>query len=375
MAKRLARSGSTRYAMYLAVLPSYRKNCIEDVRAELSKDIEIIVSDAHLDPTVKTGIPREYYRRAAMWRIFSGRIFVQFTISTAPIFSEAVIVDLNPRSITAWSVLVIRRLLAKRTLVWGHIHPQAGPDSWTGRFRVLMRKIAHGTISYTYEDRAKALQDLPGAPVWVAPNALYRKADMIPSSATPSSRTEVLYVGRFVPAKKLMLLLRGFAIAAVQVPEMRLNLVGGGQDEPAMILLANELGIMEKVSFQGWEDRVSTLRIAYESSFCSVSPGFAGLGLTQSLGFGVPMVVADSEQHSPEIELHRSGGVKWFASDSPASLADAILECWRNRELLPDLALSEYTRERYSSEAMAFGIISALRNEKPNLREFSKDPS
>lgn len=358
-----------RYAMFLAVLPAYRKNCMEQVREVLGNEIELIVSDAHLDPTVQTGIPKEHYRRAAMFRLFSGRLFVQLTKSLAPLTADSVVLDLNPRSLSAWILLVVRRTLGLRTLVWGHIHPQAGPDSGTRKFRLLMRRLAHGTISYTYADREKALRDLPGAAVWVAPNALYRRADMRSGSSSTDERTEVLYVGRFVPAKKLSLLLRGFAIAAAATPSIRLRLIGGGVDEAALRSLANALGIADKVTFGGWEDDVSALRTAYQHAFCSVSPGFAGLGLTQSLGFGVPMIVADKENHSPEIELQSSGGVTWFSSDTPESLADSIRYQWERRQLVPNAELSEYTRKRYSAEAMAAGIISALRNEELALPE------
>lgn len=363
----------SRYTLFLAVLPAYRKTCIEYVRETLADEVQFIVSDEHLDPSVKTGIPKEYYRRATMWRLFSGRLFVQFSNSLAPVASEAVILDLNPRSLSAWGILIVRRILRRRTLVWGHIHPQAGPGSWTGRFRMLMRRLAHGTISYTYEDRAKALKDLPGAPVWVAPNALYRRAEMSPMTGVPEDRIDVLYVGRFVPAKKLLLLLRGFALASVDAPSMGLKLIGGGQEEPAMRLLADELGIADKVAYCGWEDDVSALRSAYQSAFCTVSPGFAGLGLTQSLGFGVPMLVADRENHSPEIELQKSGGVEWFTADSPESLADKIKLQWGRRDTLPNVELSEYTRQRYSAEAMATGLISALKDEKSVQAELTED--
>ena len=71
--------------------------------------------------------------------------------------------------------------------------------------------------------------------------------------------------------------------------------------------LVEELGIGDKVNFAGWIDNPDSLRQFYSKAFCSASPAFAGLGLTQSLGFGVPMVVADDEPHSPEIELESTG--------------------------------------------------------------------
>lgn len=360
--------------MFLAVLPAYRTNCIDLVLQELGDEIEFVVSEAHLDPTVRTGIPTSYYRRAPMLRLAAGRIFIQFPPSWAPLASKSVILDLNPRSLSAWVILLVRRLLRRRTLMWGHVHPQAGPNSWTNRFRLIMRRLADGTISYTYEDRAKAEADLPGAEVWVAPNALYRQADMTPGIIDESSeRNELLYVGRFVPAKKLLLLIRGFALAAKANQELHLRLIGGGSEEKAMQELVEQLDMRERVTFAGWQEDVAALRKTYGKAFSTVSPGFAGLGLTQSLGFGVPMIVADAEKHSPEIELHNSGGVDWFSSDSPESLAKAIRVRWAGRHAVPNLDISEYTRKRYSAEAMAAGIIGALRGTPIESQHSTKD--
>lgn len=359
--------------MFLAVLPAYRSECIELVREEMGDEIELVVSDAHLDRTVRTGIPKDYYKCAPMLRLF-GRAFVQLSPSVAPLKSECIILDLNPRSLSAWGVLLVRRTLGRRTVVWGHIHPQSGPGSWTSKLRLTMRKLASGTISYTYQDRMKAESDLPGAPVWVAPNALYRRTEMTPAiQAEIVVPNEVLYVGRFAPAKKLSLLVVGFALASKENPEIRLRLIGGGSEESELRRLVDELGVNGLVTFGAWEDDVDVLRLAYAKAFCSVSTGFAGLGLTQSLGFGVPMIVADAENHSPEIELHASGGVYWFSSDSPESLAAGIGERWRDRCSVPDVNISQYTRDRYSAEAMAAGIIGALRNASAEHKSPAKD--
>ncbi|MFJ6284408.1 glycosyltransferase [Pseudarthrobacter oxydans] len=180
-------------------------------------------------------------------------------------------------------------------------------------------------------------------------------------------RTSVLYVGRFAPAKKVSLLIEGFAKAAERMPEMRLILVGGGEEESRLRELASHLGVASKVEFPGWIDDLDQLLPFYRRSFCSASPGFAGLGLTQSLGFGIPMLVADNEPHSPEIELDISGGVEYFASDSPDGLRDALLHKWDSRDILPDHDLSEYTRVRYSAEAMAAGLRDAFENRVPSI--------
>ncbi|WP_211879766.1 glycosyltransferase [Pseudarthrobacter albicanus] len=326
----------------------------------MADDVEIIVSDAHLDPSVKTGVPEKFYRSVPMIRLFGRRMFLQVAPSMSPLLAKSVVVDLNPRSLSAWLLLIGRRLLHKRTLVWGHIFPQAGPASKTAFLRLTMRKLSNGTISYTYTDRVKALLNLPGSPVWVAPNSLYKLSDMESIPHETAERFEVTYVGRFAPAKKVDLLVRGFALAARTNQSIRLRLIGGGEEEGKLRALVDALAIADLVKFDGWVDGAAALRIAYSTSFCSVSPGFAGLGLTQSLGFGIPMLVADDEQHSPEIELADSGGVRWFASNSPESLAESIEHAWRGSSSLPDEGLAVYTRERYSAEAMAAGLVAAL---------------
>lgn len=355
--------------MYLAVLPKYRTECIHILRERMGEDLGIFISPAHLDDSVRSGIPKEFYREVSIHRLLGRRAFVQVGSIGAALRAQTTVIDLNPRSLTAWTILTIRFLLRKRTLVWGHIHPQAGAAAKTAGLRLFMRRLASGTISYTYRDAEKARRDLPGAQVWTAPNSLYRKDAIVPAAADNSgARTDVLYVGRFAPEKKVSLLLRGFAEASKLAEDIRLTVIGGGAQESELRALAAELGVAEKVSFPGWIDELTLLRPYYSRAFCSASPGFAGLGLTQSLGFGVPMVVATDEPHSPEIELDASGGVQYFDSDSPTSLSTAIIERWNARIKVPDTDLSIYTSDRYSAESMADGLESALTDKSNSLQ-------
>jgi glycosyltransferase involved in cell wall biosynthesis len=324
------------------------------------------VSESHLDESVKSGIPQEFYRELRMLRLAKRRAFLQLGGIRPALAAQTTVVDLNPRSLSAWFLLIGRRLLGRRTLAWGHIHPQAGPASRTAKLRLLMRRISAGTISYTYRDEAKAKQDLPGQAVWTAPNSLYREDGIAPAISESAMRNEILYVGRFAEAKKVSLLVHGFAMASRLDPAIRLTLVGGGTEEGKLRDLVTELGILDKVSFPGWIDDREELIPFYGRAFCSASPGFAGLGLTQSLGFGVPMLVAKDEPHSPEIELEESGGVHFFASDSATSLADAIIASASQKDQLPFMHLSRYTKDRYSAEAMANGLIAALKGEMPD---------
>lgn len=332
----------------------------------MGNDLSIYVSPEHLDPSVRTGVPGDFYKSVSLHRVLGKRAFIQTGFIGQAMSAQTSVIDLNPRSLTAWIILTARLLLRRRTLVWGHIHPQAGVTARTAGLRRLMRRMSAGTISYTYRDAEKAKHDLPGAPVWTAPNSLYRNDDIEPAAASaPYGRTDIIYVGRFAPSKKVKLLIQGFAEAAKSANDIRLKLIGGGAEEDELRALAKLLGVEDKISFPGWIDDLGELRTHYSTAFCSASPGFAGLGLTQSLGFGIPMIVARDEPHSPEIELEETGAVHYFDSDSPLALSTAILALWKDRAKLPDTEASAFTKRRYSAEAMAEGIESALLDRQP----------
>lgn len=360
-----ADSGSghpTTAGMYLAVLPGYRQSCMEILVNNFDGDLRLFVSDRHLDRSVKSGVKVPGLRGVRMVRLLGDRAFIQLGHLREALTLDTLVVDLNPRSITAWTILVARRALKKRTLVWGHLHPRAGSETRTASIRHAMRRLAAGTISYTYSDQDEARRELPGQPVWVATNALYRAEDIQPGAARePAERTDILYVGRFELAKKVDLVVKAFAVAVKDHPELRLRLVGGGSQRQQLEELAQRLFVADKVHFEGWIDGVEALRNFYSTAVCSVSPGFAGLGLTQSLGFGVPMVVAKNEPHSPEIELASTGGVVWVESDNPMSMAKGLQTAFAQRDRLPADDVWQFVRQQYSAETMAQGLNDALK--------------
>ncbi|WP_334683880.1 glycosyltransferase [Arthrobacter sp. CAN_A214] len=224
-----------------------------------------------------------------------------------------------------------------------------------------MRRLGTATISYTYKDRDKARRDLRKQPVYVAPNSIYRAAEIGPAGlANNLARDTALYVGRLEGAKKPQLMIEALSITKTTHPSVRVRIVGSGSEEASLRRLAKTLDVDHKVEFAGWIDEPSLLREMYAQAFCSLSPGFAGLGLTQSLGYGVPMLVARNEPHSPEIELAETGGVHWFESDSPTSLAHALGQAWSDRGGVPHKTVSDDIKQRYSAEAMGAGLINAI---------------
>lgn len=352
-------TNGAKYGLYLAVLPEYRTACMEQVRSQFGGSVEAWVSDAHLDPSVKSDRSVAWYRHVKMIRLFGGRAFLQVGGISRAVKCDSLIVDLNPRSLSAWVLLLMRRAMGRRTLVWGHLFPQAGSNSRTSILRKGMRMLSSGVVTYTYTDGDRAQGESPRRPVWTAPNALYREEQIQPAMSI-AKRNNILYVGRLTENKKVSVLIKSLPELLRRDGDIRLVLVGAGADESLYRELAKELGIEDRVEFAGWISNANDLRSLYGTAFAAASPGFLGLGVTQSLGFGVPMVISRDEPHSPEVELTGWGGVRWFETDNPASLAEQLWALRADRDALPLRELSHRVRDTYSAEAMAAGLVSAL---------------
>lgn len=348
------------FVIYLAVLPRYRDACVEILRRSIGDQLSIFVSPAHLDSTVTTGIDRDAYVSVKMIRLFRGRAFIQIGGVYRAVSADTTLVDLNPRSLSAWWILLVRRAFRRRTLVWGHLYPQAGAESTTARLRRLMRSLASGTVTYSLDNLSDARRDFPGKKAWAAPNALYTAAQLQAPLRSAANRTDLIYVGRFEPAKKVGLAIEAFTLFSQTEPSARLVLVGGGSQESDLRRAVAIAGLEDRVIFAGWIDDVDHLRTLYATAFASLSPGFAGLGLTQSLGFGVPMVIADGEQHSPEIELAVPGNAVRFESNNSADFNTAIRSLWEQRATVPLENAIQYISRVYSADSMALGLEAAL---------------
>src|SRR5438105_11009137 len=100
----------------------------------------------------------------------------------------------------------------------------------------------------------------------------------------------LLCVGRLIPIKGHILLLRAFAEARRHVPMLRLDIAGRGPLEPALRALVRELGIVDSVRFLG---QVSPIQNAIEESAIIVVPSMGeGFGMValEAMGRSRPVI-------------------------------------------------------------------------------------
>ena len=97
---------------------------------------------------------------------------------------------------------------------------------------------------------------------------------------------------RLNPVKDMGTLLRGFAAAHAQQPQLRLIIAGEGQDEAMLKQLAAELGVTDQVCFAGWLSDTDSFYNALDiNTLTSLSETFP-YALTEGARFALPTVAS-----------------------------------------------------------------------------------
>jgi glycosyltransferase involved in cell wall biosynthesis len=125
----------------------------------------------------------------------------------------------------------------------------------------------------------------------------YGIAPRMEPPAYSGAEPRLLCVGRLIPIKGHIVLLRAFAAAKKRVPGLRLDVAGRGPLEPALRALARELGIADSVRFLG---HVSPVQRAIEQSAVVVVP---------SMGEGFGMVALEAMERARPVIAASIGGL------------------------------------------------------------------
>ena len=141
-------------------------------------------------------------------------------------------------------------------------------------------------------------------------------------AATPYEGDEprLLCIGRLIPIKGHLVLLRALAQARSRVPGVRLDIAGRGPLEPALKSYARELGLSGAVRFLGF---VSPIQQAIEDAAVVVVP---------SLGEGFGMVALEAMERARPVIASAVGGLPEIVADGetglvvPSGDADALAD-------------------------------------------------
>ncbi|HDH0371309.1 TPA: glycosyltransferase family 4 protein [Klebsiella variicola subsp. variicola] len=353
-------------------IADYRNQFIRhlvDVMNEHDMKFKIIVGEEYFEESTKTSrfvLSLENSKVIKNSFLFKRKLAYQHLPWNTVLKADILICELNPRILSVWLVLFLRKILNKKTIFWGHVWARKGRNSKTEKIRNLMRKLSSSLLLYT-NNQKKELLDFYGESckesnaIFIAPNSLYYRKDM--TNVLSAQSTGVIYVGRLVASKKVDVLIKAIPLVCKVEPSIVFHIVGNGEQSNELQKLSRELGVAANVKFYGHIADHSNLKDIYSTSFVSISPGYVGLSITQSLSFGVPMLISKHENHSPELEALQEGlNGGFFETDNPQSLANEILKYFNGREcnMFDGERIVNDCKHRYSVETMVDGVIDSV---------------
>jgi glycosyltransferase involved in cell wall biosynthesis len=344
------------------VIPHYRVKVFDKIKSEIGDDFTLYGGQFFFDKTITTTAQSKLHKNLNNHYLL-GRRFLWQTGHWNEVFKDnALVLSLNPRVLSHWVFLLLRLLSRKRTILWGHAWPRSGKNSKSDKLRHVMRLLASQIIVYTEQQKLELQQKMPHKKISAAPNAVLFKNEM--SIDANQEANNIIYVGRLIADKKPILLYQGFKKALKQLPEATLIIIGEGPERAKLLQLSRKDGLEHRVLIPGEVTDVSLLKEYYKHALLSASPGYVGLSITQSLGYGVPMIIARDEKHSPELEAVKEGfNAQFFNSNDENSLAQGLISFFDNKDkwLKVRNEIVEDCRNRYSIEAMTATFLNLLK--------------
>ena len=342
-------------------IPDYRAEVFDRLGELFGGRLTLFAGESHFDVSVSADHAVSHVQLANRY-LLKRRLLWQSGAWRRRLCADSLLVELNPRILSTWALLAARRGLGRRTSLWGHAWSREGRTPTRDAMRRIMWSLADEVVLYTQAEVSEVAERAPRMRARAAGNALYSRSEMYADAcAAPAG---FICVGRLVEAKKPALLLEAFlAVKNSLGDDAQLTFVGDGPLRGTLEHRAAAYGAADAVRFAGHVSGTSAVRRLYSTCLASVLPGYAGLSLVQSVGFGVPVIVADREPHAPEIEaLARGWNGVHFSAGSVTSLAGALSAIHEERAMWLErrAALAAWCAERYSIERMTEQLAGAL---------------
>lgn len=167
----------------------------------------------------------------------------------------------------------------------------------------------------------------------------------------------VVAAGRLTSAKRFDVLIRAVHALRVELPEVRLVIVGEGPERPVLERLVAELGVGSAVELTGWATRDELLdwyRRAWVVASASVSEGW-GMTLTEAAAVGTPAVATDIVGHRDAV----AAGAGLLVDDQ-VGFETALRKVLTDGELRAELGSAALGARRLSWDATAARLLGLL---------------
>lgn len=186
----------------------------------------------------------------------------------------------------------------------------------------------------------------------VLPNVVDVRSFRQKKSKAEGNRINVLWVGHFVPVKRVALLVKAFCKAVARDPRLHLTLVGTGPLEAEVRALVDELQIMGNVDFAGPADRKQLPGYYGNSDFLVISSESETFGVVaiEAMSCGVPVLSTDCGGPADMIVNSGLGSIVGMGLDD---LSDGLLSMAKRSGDFDSHYIRKYAEENFSASVVA----------------------
>jgi len=364
-------------AVYQRGVMPYRRPFFELAAAALEKEgIDLTVMSADqptaqpdLDLVHETGKPRYIELGSRFRRSVAGRDIVEQLVVPRDLWralreTDPALIVTEDLSALPGNLQIPLFTLTKRRpyLIW-----TLGPAilgkrrssfrSFATPIIAALRRPAAGFICYS-RWAAEQMERAYGKPCFVAPNATVGRPAAIDLGSLPRSdgnSIRAIFIGRLTAQKNLQLLLEAAKLSTTRV---EIDVIGDGEERPALERLASELQIVDRVRFHGDirdPDRKAAL---IDRAHVGVMPGLGGLFVQEVQARGCPVIATAAD--GTEQDLVRAVNPELYLEQPDAKrIADTLSALASDPNRLFDARTAAFSavRDDYNLERMVEGWV------------------
>ena len=192
----------------------------------------------------------------------------------------------------------------------------------------------------------------------IDPDEMFRRKE---EKAAQAGATTIPWEGRMIRLKRADLLIRAVAILVSKGYDMRVKLIGDGDEKKNLIALSQKLGLNDIVSFEGFlAPDEARQRMADAKIYVCTSNFLEGWGsvIYEALGVGCAVVASHACGATPWLVKPGETGFVYKSGDA-ASLADKIERLLKDEKLRSDLGKNAYEQmhREWNPEVAAKRVI------------------
>lgn len=359
----------------------YRKELFEQIKSNLSSSnisLDLLYGKASNTDAVRNDsaelkwggeIRNLYLRLKDVEIIFQ---ILPLKILTA----DLVILMQENRIISNYPIILIRRMLGKKTAFWGHgINMQSNsPNGLREKWKRLWLKSVDWWFAYTKSTKDYLISsNVISSRITCLNNAVNvsKFRSLVEEAEIHSEKNKLglignefigVFCGSIYKEKKIELLLNSCEMVQKKHPNFVLIVIGTGPDDYLIRQAALKNNWIKPVGMRKGRDKA----IFYKMADVMLNPGLVGLHILDSFAASIPLITTSDAMHSPEYDYLFNGVNGLSVTGGQEAYADAITDLIQDSDKLSRLSFESgasmhlYTLEKMSNNFTA-GIVSCLK--------------